>query len=196
MQGPIEIVVAVAVVGYILARRMLGEPAQAKRLLLLPAVLVVVGFVSAAKQGQTAMALGFLIGTVVLSLLIGLLRGASVRVSAEDGIVAIRYTGTTLLLWASGLAMEIGAGFLLGTLDPAAGHSSPMLPLGAGLLAEGLTVLAKSTRVDGRLLWAKGRGDAPHRMSPQLDDLRQRMRTTSTGRAAGDPNGFEHTPGR
>jgi hypothetical protein len=154
MSGPLEVVLIIAAVGYVLFRRLAGEPAQLKRMLVLPAVLAVIGVSDLHVAGQTPTSIAFLIGTTVLSLLLGALRGVSVRVEARNGVVFIRYTVTTVVLWVANLAIKFGGSFLLGAVDPAAAHAAStglLFTLGAGMVAEGLVVLAKTSRVDGRL---------------------------------------------
>ncbi|MCO5973796.1 hypothetical protein [Actinoallomurus soli] len=181
MSGPVEIILIIGAVGYILARRLLGEPAEAKRMLLLPAVLAVVGLTDLAKVSQSTVSIGFLVATTALSLVLGLLRGASIRVFDRDGIVYLRYTVTTVVLWGINLAVRFGASVVLGVVDPTAAHagsSGLMLTLGAGMVVEGLAVLSKAMRTGGRIVWAKGRDGAPHTMSSLLDGLQQKVQST------------------
>ncbi|MEV0403199.1 DUF1453 domain-containing protein [Actinoallomurus sp. NPDC050550] len=181
MSGPVEIILIIGAVGYILARRLLGEPAEAKRMLLLPAVLAGVGLTDLAKVHQSPVSIGFLAGSTVLSLVLGLLRGASIRVFDKDGIVYLRYTATTVVLWGINLAVRFGASVMLGVVDPTAEHagsSGLMLTLGAGMVVEGLAVLSKAMRTSGRVVWAKGRDGAPHTMSSLLDGLQEKVQTT------------------
>ncbi|MEV5707400.1 DUF1453 domain-containing protein [Actinoallomurus sp. NPDC052274] len=185
MSGPVEIILIIGAVGYILARRLLGEPAEAKRMLLLPAVLAGVGLTDLAKVPQSPVSIGFLVGTTALSLVLGLLRGASIRVFDTDGIVYLRYTATTVVWWGINLAVRFGASVVLGVVDPSAEHvgsSGLMLTLGAGMVVEGLAVLSKAVRTSGRVVWAKGRDGAPHTMSSLLDGLQEKVQTTDWSR--------------
>ncbi|MFD2419643.1 DUF1453 domain-containing protein [Amycolatopsis pigmentata] len=178
MSGPLEIVLIIAAVGYVLARRLLGEPVDARRTLLLPAVLTGVGFTDLTKVAQSPVSIGFLVGTTVISLVLGLLRGASIRVFEKDGVVHLRYTVTTLVLWAANLVVKFGAGFALGLADPKAEHAASsglMLTLGAGLLVEGLAVMSKAMRTNGRMTGAMGRGGQAVALSPLLDGFRDRQ---------------------
>jgi hypothetical protein len=156
VSGPVEIVLIIAAVGYVLARRLAGEPAQAKRMLVLPGILAAIGLTDLDKVAQPPMSIAFLVGTTAVSLLIGVLRGASIRLSTRDGVVYMRYTVVTIVLWALNFGIKFGASFALGMVDPAAAHAGSnglLLTLGVGLLAEGLTVLAKATRVGGEIMW-------------------------------------------
>lgn len=158
MSGPVEIVVIIAAVGYVLARRMAGEPAQAKRMLILPAVLTVVGFTDIGKAGTSGTAVAFLVATAAVSVVLGAARGASIRLSARDGIVFLRYTWLTVGLWVLNLVVKFGANALLGATDrhtvTAAGNSL-LFTLGLGLLTEGVVVLVRAVRGEGRILWAR-----------------------------------------
>ncbi|ONI83145.1 DUF1453 domain-containing protein [Actinosynnema sp. ALI-1.44] len=176
MSGPVEIVLIVAVIGYVLVRRLLGEPVEAKRMLVLPAVLVGIGFFTVLKEPQTAESIVFLVATTVLGVLLGVLRGASTRVFEKDGVVHLRYTAVTIVLWVANIAVKFAAGAVLAVVAPGAQQSTGngmMLTLGAGLLAEGLAVLAKAVRTEGRIIWAKGRDGQPHRTSPGLDRVQE-----------------------
>ena len=176
MSTPIEILLVVALVGYMLVRRLMGEPAQAKRMLLLPAVLAVVGLSSVQSVLHDPVQLGFLAVTTLVSIGIGALRGLSIRVFVRDGVVNMKYTAMTIVLWVVNIAVKLGGNFLLGTIDPHADAGSTlMLTLGAGLLMEGVVVLAKAMRTDGQVIWQQGRNGAPHRSARFLDDMQARI---------------------
>ena len=156
LSGPVQVVVIIAAIGYVLVRRLLGEPVQVKRLLVLPAVLCLVGFAHLTKVPQTATSLVFLLVTAAAGALIGLGRGLTVEVSERDGVAFLRYTVPTVGLWVASIAVKFGAGFVLGAIDPVAERASGsglMLTLGLGVLVEGLVVLAKAARSGSRVDW-------------------------------------------
>jgi len=183
MSGPIEIVLILAAVCYVMVRRMIGEPAQGKRMLILPAVLVVIGLSDVSGQLKTPLAILFLLATAAISVVIGALRGASVRISQRDGLAFIQYTWVTVALWAANLVIKFGANFVLGAVDPkdaAAVSNSLFLTLGAGMLVEGLVVLSRALRGGTRVMWSQGNDGQPHRMSPTLDNLGRNLNGGST----------------
>jgi len=185
VSGPVEVVLILAAVGYVLVRRMMGEPVQAKRMLVLPAVLVVIGLSDVSGDAQTAVSVLFLVATGVISVLLGGLRGLSVRLSERDGLAFVNYTGVTVALWVVNLVIKFGANFILAgvdRLDAASVSNSLLLTLGAGMLAEGLVLLARAVRTDSRIMWAQGKDGAPHAMSPFLDGLQARSRRVDTPR--------------
>lgn len=177
MSGPVEIVLVVAAVGYVLARRLMGEPAQAKRMLVLPAVLSMIGLSDVSGHVTTPVSVLFLVATAAISVALGALRGASVRISRRDDLAFVRYTGFTVVLWAVNLVIKFGANLVLGGVDrtdASAVGDSLLLTLGLGILAEGLVVLYRALRAGHPVMWSQGQDDgAPHRMSPFLDDLRR-----------------------
>jgi hypothetical protein len=183
VSGPIEIIMVIAVVCYILIRRLMGEPAEGKRMLLLPAILTVVGVVDITKLTQTPVSVAFLVASAVFSMVLGLLRGRSIRLFSQNGLVFMRYTWVTVTLWAANLAFKFGANIILRVADPhdvASVSSGLYLTLGAGMLCEGAVVLVKALRTDGRIMWAKGKKGQPHTMSPFLDALQSRITGTDT----------------
>lgn len=145
-----------AAISYVLGRRLTGEPAVGKRLLLIPAALGVFGVTQVAVHSVTGVV--FLVASTALSVAFGLLRGVSVRTYEQNGVVMLRYTVMTIVLWAASIAARLGAGFVLGLLDPSAvreGNSGLVLAVGAGLLAEGLVVMTKAVRVRGQVMWSR-----------------------------------------
>jgi hypothetical protein len=177
MSGPVEIVLILAAVGYLLVRRLMGEPAQAKRMLVLPAVLSLIGLSDVSGQVTTPLSLLFLVATAAISVVLGVLRGASMRISQRDGLAFVRYTGITVVLWVVNLAIKFGANLALGAIDPKDAvpvGDSLLLTLGLGILAEGLVALYRALRSGHQVLWAQGQDGAPHPMSPMADDPRRR----------------------
>lgn len=176
MSGPVEVVLIVVAVVYVLVRRLMGEPAQAKRMLILPAVLSLVGLHKLWGEAQAPVSLLFLVATVIISIALGALRGSSVRISRREGLAFVRYTGTTVLLWLANVGVKFGADVALKALAPndaGAFGNSVLLTIGVGLLAEGLVVLYRALRSDHQVMWATGKDGAPHQMSPVLENLRR-----------------------
>ena len=177
MSGLIEIVLIVAAVGYMLVRRLMGEQAQAKRMLILPGVLFVVGLAQSSDVLHSPAAIVFMLVSGALSVAFGALRGASVKISDRGGLAFVRYTWVTVALWVANLAVKFGAGFVFAHIDPqaAALGNSLLLTLGLGMLVEGLVIVARALRSDTQVIWAKGQADAPHTRSSVLDGLRESM---------------------
>ncbi|MDT7783915.1 MAG: hypothetical protein QOF58_2334 [Pseudonocardiales bacterium] len=178
MTGTVQIVLIAAAIIYVMARRLMGEPAVGKRLLVLPVVLGIIGLTQTSAHSVTAIV--FLVAGAALSVVFGLLRGLTIRTYEQNGIVMLRYTAVTIVLWLASIAARLAAGFVMNLIDPGAVQSGNglMLVVGAGLLAEGLVVMAKAVRVPGQVVWSKGRRGEPHRTSPVLDSWQQKVHGT------------------
>jgi hypothetical protein len=178
MSGPLEIVLVVAAVCYVMVRRMIGEPAEAKRMLVLPAVLAVIGGSDVSGHVKTPASAAFLAATLGISVVFGALRGATVQLSQRDGLAFLRYTGFTVLLWVLNLLIKFAANAVFGAVDSkdsGALGNSLLLTLGTGMLVEGLVVLYRALLSGHEVMWAKGENGAPHRRSPLLDELRRSL---------------------
>ncbi|MDT8913308.1 DUF1453 domain-containing protein [Amycolatopsis sp. PS_44_ISF1] len=184
MSGPLQVVLIIAVIAYVLIRRLAGEPAEAKRMLILPAILIAVGLSQLDDLGRSGVAVLFLAGTTLVSAALGALRGVTIRLPRRDGIVFMRYTAVTIVLWVVNIAVKIGAGLLLGAIDPAGSDAlggTTFLTVGVGMLLEGVVVLARALRTGDQVIWAQGRDGAPHRTSPWLDDLQRQLSRRGRG---------------
>lgn len=191
MSGPLEIVLILAAVCYVMVRRMAGEPAQAKRMLVLPAVLGVVGLNDVSGQVKTPSSAVLLVATAAISVVLGALRGSTVRISRRDGAAFVQYTGLTVALWVVNLVIKFGANFALKAFDAkdsGAVGNSLLLTLGTGMLVEGLVVLYRALRGDHQVMWAEGRDGASRRPFPFADSLRHSLndRDVADGRSGWD----------
>lgn len=172
-----EVVLIIAAVGYVMARRVAGEPVQGKRMLLLPAVLVAIGFSDVSGAAHNSAALTFLIVSAAVSIAFGALRGLSTRLSERDGIAYVHYTAVTIALWVASLAAKFGMNLAFKAADPhaaAAAGNTLLLTLGAGMLLEGAMTLNRAVNTTSQVLWAKGKDGQPHTTSHFLDDVQSR----------------------
>jgi|SRR5579859_746887 len=96
----LEIVVAIAVIGFVIYQQVAGQAVQGRRLIVLPAVLTVVGFLSlhGAKHLNTADIVWLTVGAVG-SLLIGLGFGAITRLQERNGALWAQLPLRGLWLW-------------------------------------------------------------------------------------------------
>jgi len=175
MNTTVEIVLIAAAIIFVMARRLLGEPAVGKRLLLLPVILGVIGLTQTSVGSVSALA--FLLVSAALSVVFGLLRGLTIRTYERNGIVMLRYTAMTIALWVASIAARFALGFLLAPSGADASNGL-MVVVGAGLLAEGLVVMSKAVRVRGQVVWSKGRNGTPHRTSAFLDSWQEKVHGT------------------
>jgi hypothetical protein len=118
MDDMLWIVGVAALVVFMIVRRMMGEPLRAKRLLVLPLVVAVIG---AGQVGHVAhvraVDVAVLAFEAVFAVAVGVARGASVHIYVRDGHVWFRYRWITLALWLVSAALRLGlreAGALAG----------------------------------------------------------------------------------
>jgi hypothetical protein len=171
------LVLVIAAVAYVMARRVKGEAVQARRMLVLPAVLVAIGFSELSGAVHNRAALVFLIASAAVSIALGALRGPSSTFSERDGVACAHYTGVSIALWVVSLAVKFGLNLAFKDLDPhaaAAAGNSLLLTLGAGMLLEGAVTLNRAIRTGSRVLWATGKDAHPHTTSRILDDLQRK----------------------
>jgi hypothetical protein len=147
--APLTVLVVVAVVGYVLWSRIQGQPLKAKRLVVLPLLLTVIGIVDltgASAPHLTATDIAFLVASVAISAFLGAVRGATIELYPEAGELWQRYRRSTVGLWIVLIASKLvvmaiahGAGASAG-----AGTDSLLLSLGVSLLGESAIVAPRA----------------------------------------------------
>lgn len=143
--SPLTIVLAVAAVGWILWSRMKGQPLQARRLLVLPVVLMVLGITDLTGSSAphlTPKDIGFLAAGAAISAVLGAARGATIVIYPQAGELWQRYRPVTVVLWITLIATKLILMVIAGIAHAAAGGgtSSLLLTLGISLLAEAAIV--------------------------------------------------------
>jgi len=181
MTATLQVVLIAGAIIYVIVRRLMGEPAAGKRLLVLPAVLCVVGLTQTSVHSVTGVV--FVAAGAALSVVFGALRGLTIRAYEQNGIVMVRYTVVTIVLWVASIVARFAVAFVMNLIDPSVAQlgNGMMLGIGAGLLAEGVVVLTKAVRVRGQVVWSKGRRGEPHRTSPWLDSWQQKVHGVQNG---------------
>jgi hypothetical protein len=156
------VVLALAVVGYVLASRIAGQPVNTRRLLVLPGVLTAMGLLELSgvvSAGVRPQDLGLLAVGLAAAAGLGAARGATVTVAVWDGRPWLRYRAATLALWAATVAVRVGLTVLAHAAGATVAGSGPALLLSVGvtLLAEGAVVAHRAFTSGGQ--WqARGAG--------------------------------------
>lgn len=171
-QSPIGYILVAALLVLVMWRRLKGEPAQGKRMVVLPGILIVIGLAGLGTALTRPLDVAYLVCTVALALIIGALRGLTLRVSERDGVAFVQYTWLTIVLWGVSIASKIGFAVLWHSLfeaGSASSSSSYMLVFGASLLAEGLVTLYRALHGTGAILWATAKNGKPATPSTQFN---------------------------
>ncbi|HUQ61913.1 DUF1453 domain-containing protein [Lentzea sp.] len=117
---------------YVLVRRFMGEPLNARDLLGPPAFLLFFG-IRAVEEFPVLYLLPLAAGFAF-----GVLRGMTIRLFERDGHLWQRYTPWTLVVWVTSLGASIGLGLLIG------GHAPTQLSIGVSMLGELCAIGAKA----------------------------------------------------
>jgi hypothetical protein len=142
-----NIAIYVALIVFVIYRRMVGSPVgSVRRLLALPVVLIVLGWGDAAKGLTKPLDVTFTIVGCAISLVLGLARGRTDRLSERDGAPYVRWGWWSVGLFAANLIIKLVldlAGIAAGETAKAAG-SSLIISLGLTLLGEAAIVWYRS----------------------------------------------------
>jgi hypothetical protein len=104
----LEILVVIGVIGFVIYQQLVGQAVAGRRLIVLPAVLTVVGFLDLdhAKHLNSADILLLTVGAIG-SVLIGLAFGAITRLEARNGALWAQLPLRGLWLWAALIAWRV-----------------------------------------------------------------------------------------
>lgn len=173
------IALVVLLVGYLLVRRMAGQLMEARRMLVLPAILALVGLASLNSTSLSAMAMGFLLLGCVVGIVLGVIRGYTVRITELDGKAWMRYSVASIGLWIAAIAVRVLMVPMEIAIDPAAASAAgqaTMLAVGIGFLAESAVVLYRAMHSDATIVWRADKS-GNHTVSPTLADMQSRVRS-------------------
>jgi hypothetical protein len=141
-----QILLIVAVLAYVIGRRMVGQPYTPGRALTVPAIMVGYGLFELTKVHVGPVAVAVLAVETMIGVAFGVVRGLTIRLFERDGYLWYRYTPWTIVLWivtvAARLGMMIGVR-AMGTDLPTA---TLVAALGVSLLGEAAVVLPRARR--------------------------------------------------
>ncbi len=142
-----QVVIVVAILALIMATRLQARPMrEGPRRWRVPAVLVVVGIylITSAGRGNKPVSfggadLGYLVLGALICLVLGALRGSTIRIWNQGGVMMQRYAPLTVALWIVVIAVRAG-------MDLAAPHFGVAKALAAAsvLFMFGLTLLGEA----------------------------------------------------
>lgn len=142
-----NVLLYVALIGYVLYRKATGQAVPApRRLFALPVVLVVLGYGDLAHGhvGTTEIAATIVGGAVALVL--GALRGRADRLSLRDGAPFVRWGATSFALFAANIVVKllIDAAVVAGGGSASAVGKSLVLTFGLTLLGEAAVIWVRT----------------------------------------------------
>jgi hypothetical protein len=136
-----------ALIVYILAKRVQGRPiGTPKQLFALPVIVTVIGYSEVSHATIKPVEIAVTVAGVAISLGLGLLRGRADKLSVRDGTAFVQWGAASLALFfgnlAAKLVLDLGGTAASGTASAA--ESSLVLCFGLTLLAEAVVLWLRS----------------------------------------------------
>jgi hypothetical protein len=151
----LNVLVYVALIGYVVFKKVQGQPVKTgRKLFVLPVVLVVLGY-GDVTQGGTLKPIEITLSAIgaALSLGLGLLRGRADKLSERDGSPFVQWGAASLILFVGNLAAKLVldlVGIVAGSTSSAVGKSL-LLTLGLTLLGEAIVIWMRTGGATGLL---------------------------------------------
>jgi hypothetical protein len=155
MSGPLQMIVGIAVLGWIVSNQLRVRQFTARRLRLarilgiagLVEVVSTAGAQPVSVAGWTLLVLGLVIGAAL-----GLLRAATVKLWVRDGAVYTQGHAMTAALWIVGIAVHVGLDLLARAIAPSADAvdaSGVLLFIAVSLGVQGLVTMQRARALPG-----------------------------------------------
>lgn len=148
LHGTLVVLAAVAIVGYVIGRQLLGEPQRGKRLILLPLILTVIGAIDLGKDGLHPQAIDviFIVASGLVAAAIGLRQGALMRLESRDGALWGQMPIGSLWLWGALVASRVFIGVVASASGAhvAASTASVLLVIGVNRLAQAAVIAPRA----------------------------------------------------
>jgi hypothetical protein len=155
MSGPLQVIVGIVVLGWILFNQLRVRQFTARRLRV-AGILGIVGVVEVASSAGThpvsVVGWTLLVTGLVIGAALGLLRAATVTLWVRDGVVWTQGHALTAALWIVGIAVHIGLDLLARAIAPSAdvvNASSVLLFIAVSLGVQGLVTLRRAQALPG-----------------------------------------------
>ncbi len=155
MSGPLQVIIGIAVLGWILYNQLRVRQFTARRLRV-AGILGVVGVVEVASTAGThpvsVVGWTLLVAGLVIGAALGLVRAATVTLWVRDGAVWTQGHALTAVLWIVGIGIHIGLDVLAGAVAPTANavnSSSVLLFIAVSLGVQGQVTMQRVRTLPG-----------------------------------------------
>jgi hypothetical protein len=139
---PVQIILIVALLIYVIVRRLQGLPLRIGRVLVVPLVVLALGVSQLTHLEARDIAL--LTVKAVVGLGLGALRGATIALYERRGYLWFRYRPVTVAIWLATVAVRVV--LQIGLPVGSAGSASLTVALAVSLLGEGVIVAVRAQR--------------------------------------------------
>jgi hypothetical protein len=147
MNSVLWIVVAAAIIVFVIGRRLAGEPLKAGRVTILPLAVAVIGLYQVSNAPHLSPTdVGLIAVEAVVAVGLGLLRGSTIKVFVRDGHLWQKYSWATVGLWVTSILLRFGmagAAVLLGA-DRSVMQTAILLTLGLTFAGEGAVIALRA----------------------------------------------------
>jgi hypothetical protein len=155
MSGPLQVIIGIAVLGWILYNQLRVRQFSPRRLRV-AGILGVVGLVeivsAAGAHPVSTVGWALLVTGLVVGAALGLLRAATVKLWVRDGAVWTQGHALTAALWIVGIGVHIGLDVLAAAIAPSAdtvNTSSVLLFIAVSLGVQGLMTMRRAQLLPG-----------------------------------------------
>ena len=188
-----NVLIYVALIGYILYRRVQGRPVKEGRaLFVLPVVLIVIGYGDVTHGAAIkASEITLIVIGAVISLGLGLLRGRADKLTDRDGSPFVQWGAASVLLFVGNLAAKL----VLDVIGLAAGSSgsavgkSLLLTFGLTLLGEAIVLRMRTSGATGFLAAPRATAGPPRQPRAERFTEAPTPETTQVRRSASERDG-------
>jgi hypothetical protein len=144
----LEVLAAIAIIGFVIYQQLAGQLFQGKRVVVLPAVVTVIGFLDLRGHHMGAADIAWLTVGAAGSLLIGLAFGLITRLESRDGVLWGKMPLRGLWLWVALVAWRVLIMALAArTGAHVAASATPLLfTLGLNRLAQAAVIVPRAMR--------------------------------------------------
>jgi hypothetical protein len=144
----LSVLLYLALIGYVLARKVQGQPiGEPKKLFVLPVIVTVIGYGDmTGAGGMNGIDIAVIVVVSILSLVLGLMRGRADKISIRDGSPFVQWGIASLVLFGANLVVKVAVdliGLAAGGTAAAAVHSL-VFTLGLTLVGEAIVVWLRS----------------------------------------------------
>jgi hypothetical protein len=147
MNSVLWIVVAAAILIFVIGRRLAGEPLRAGRVTIFPLVIAVVGLYQISRLPHlTGTDIGVIGLEAVIAVVLGLVRGSTIKVFVRDGHLWQKYSWATVGLWLGSILLRFGmtGGAVLLGADRSVMQTAVLLTLGLTFAGEGAVIALRA----------------------------------------------------
>ncbi|HEV2640646.1 MAG TPA: hypothetical protein VGX23_36315 [Actinocrinis sp.] len=147
MNGMLEIIAAIGIIGFVIFQQLVGQSLRGKKVVLLPVILTAIGFSDLGGGGHLQpVDIACMAAGCVVSVLIGLTFGAIMRLESRDGVLWAKMPVKGLWLWVA-LVASRGLMYVVATglhAHVAQSGTPILLTLGLNRLAQAAVLVPRA----------------------------------------------------